>query len=757
MDPPYSRTPLSRVVILGTHSPRLCGIATFTTDLAVAIAESDPDVQVGVVAMTDGEYDYPSSVFAQIPDSDPNAYKLAADAINGSDADVLCVQHEYGIFGGDHGAYLLELLRNVQKPIVTTLHTILRTPTSNQKEVFDEILSRSTRIVVMSHTARDLLSKVHGVDPAKVDYIPHGIPEITRNAGLSLRAEIGGDGPIILTFGLLSPDKGIENVIRALPQIAAIHPDVKYVVVGATHPHIKAAVGETYRQSLIQLATELEMLEHVQFIDEFVSIERLVEYLSATDFYITPYLNPMQITSGTLAYSMGAGKVVISTPYVYAEEVLANGRGILVPFQDPQAITDAVLRSCSNAEEHRAMTVRSRKFGSQMLWKRVGKLYCDSMRRATQDCTAKASVRTIESEVGPTGSEPSLTHLQTLTDDTGILQHATFSTVNRQEGYCIDDNSRALLFTVQCETRKGLNAGLAEMQSRYLSFVTDAFNKRTGRFRNFMSYQREWLEDVGSEDSQGRTMWALGETAMRSQCPERALLASKLFMSAIEPLRESRSPRTWAYIILGATAMLKKHPDEFAVKSLLECMANRLQGLFVANSSKRWMWIESRVAYANARVPQALIKAGHTLNDANMKAAGLSSLRWLLTRQTAGNGDFAPVGSAGAGPSDFGTIQFDQQPIEAASTVSACLTAYEETGQIQFLTEANRCFEWFLGRNVLGLPLANSRQGGCYDGLQQDGVNRNQGAESTLSYLSAFTELRTATDGLNSRRFLGVL
>lgn len=752
---PHTLNRIGHLSIVGTHLPRRCGIATFTADLAAAIKQAAPKTQVDVLAISDEEYEYPEGVVAHISASDRRAYSLAAATLNHSNNDVLSVQHEYGIFGGPCGTYLLDLLRAVDRPVVTTLHTILRHPSKEQKAVLDEIIELSTRLVVMSRTARDLLAEVHGVDLNKVDYIPHGIPEIPRTAGCSLRAELGGKGPVLLTFGLLSPDKGIEDVIRALPRLSAEHPDTKYLVVGATHPHIKATMGEKYRQSLNVLVDTLGVSKHIEFVDDFVSIERLVEYLSATDFYITPYHNPMQITSGTLAYSMGAGKVVISTPYEYAKEVLADRRGIIVPFRDPSAIAEAVLTSWSQAENQMEMGTRAREYGSQMYWDRVGTLYVESMNRAIQEYSPKRLISAPVSVTKILQDQPSLAHLESLTDDTGILQHATFTIANRSEGYCVDDNARALLFTLLLETRNELSPSVTNLQSRYLSFVADAMNERTGRFRNFMSFRREWLEEAGSEDSQGRTMWVLGETVKRSRCPERSSFASKLFFSAIQPLTRSRSPRTWAYLILGASAILETQPNSKSVRSFMESMAIRLHDLFQRNAHRDWMWIEPRVAYANARIPQAMIRAGYILGNDEMLNDGFKSLEWLLARQSNDAGDFSPVGSRGAAPSDFGSLQFDQQPIEAASTVSACLTAYKVSGQSHFLAKATRCFEWYLGRNELGLSLVNSEYGGCYDGLQRDGVNRNQGAESTLSYLTAFEELRTAHEDCESKRFLG--
>lgn len=733
---------VSKIAILGTFPPRRCRIATFTSDLYNAISTARDGVRVEALAMSDREYDYPPEVAAEISVNDQMDYGIASDFINRKEFDVLSVQHEYGIFGGPAGKYLLNLVRAAKMPVVTTLHTVLRNPTPEQREVMEELLELSARVVVMSRTAVRLLSQVHGVNISKVDYIPHGIPKIPASAGVALREQIGCEGPILLTFGLLSPDKGIENVIRALPKLAAHHPGVKYLVVGATHPHVKSTAGEVYRQSLVDLAESLGVADHVEFDDQFVSLERLIEYLSATHFYITPYLNPMQITSGTLAYSLGAGKVVISTPYEYATEVLAEGRGIVVPFSDPEAIADAVIGSCASPIDQEKMIMEAARYGSQMYWDRVGNLYIDSFNKAVSDsaCLPKLELKATSSGLPDT----SLNHLEVLTDDTGIYQHATFSVPNREEGYCVDDNARALLLTVQMENRFPLDQKIQMLQSRYLSFVLDAFDRKEGRFRNFMNFQRQWLETVGSEDSQGRSMWAFGVTAGRSQSISHSMLSAKIFDLAVPSLLSARSPRTWAYAILGATAYLERFPDSLPPRTLLEKLAGKLDQAFSAYSSPKWPWPEARLAYANARLPQALILAGKAFENQEMTDRGLRSLAWLMDHQVSRQGCFSPVGTDGAGPEEFGKTQFDQQPIEAWSSVSACCTAFEVTGHSRYLDSANWCFEWFLGRNIHSTPLANIRNGSCYDGLLPDCVNQNQGAESTLSYLCALTELKSA-------------
>lgn len=689
--------------------------------------------------MSDQFYAYPPEVIADILVEDQIAYTLAAEFINRQGYDVLSVQHEYGIFGGIAGRYLLQLVRSVTMPVVTTLHTVLRNPSPEQREVMEELLQLSTRVVVMSRTATELLVEVHGIDRSKIDFIPHGIPTIPVDAGAKLREQIGGQGPILLTFGLLSPDKGIENVIRALPKIVKQSPDAKYLLVGATHPHVKATTGERYRNSLISLVHELGLESSVEFIGEFVAIEKLIEYLSACHFYVTPYLNPMQITSGTLAYSLGAGKVVISSPYEYAQEVLADGRGMIVPFRDHEAIADAVLTSWESQPAYEAMARKAASYGSQMYWDRVGKLYHDTFKRARDEAKSLLQTSLVSKRVLP---DLNVSHLEVLSDDTGIFQHAIFGVPNRDEGYCVDDNARALLLTVMLESNAPLTDKLQRLQARYLSFVVHAYDPSSGKFRNFMSFQRNWLESTGSEDSQGRSLWALGMTAARSRSLSNSNLASKIFLLSAASLHQTKSPRTWAYAILGSIAFLEHSPDSSVASELLLTLSKKLDDRFRLEASPPWPWPEARLSYANARIPQALMLAGARLQDSAMQLRGIESLRWLMEKQITHWGCFSPVGTLGADVDELGSIQFDQQPIEAWSSVSACITAYDITGESRFLELANLSFEWFLGRNVNSMPVANSAEGSCFDGLLHQGLNQNQGAESTLSYLCALTELR---------------
>lgn len=740
-------TRVSKISLLGTFVPRKCGIATYSQDLALALSQADPRVRVDSVAVSDQEYDYPGMVCEAIPAEDSASYGTAAASLNSRGYDVLSIQHEYGIFGGEAGSYVLQLARQAKMPLVTTLHTVLRSPSSAQRAVLEELLQLSSRIVVMSRTAIDLLIEVHGVDRSRIDFIPHGIPRIPDHAGAALREQIGSDGPILLTFGLLSPDKGLESVIRALPDLKEHYPNVRYLIVGATHPHVLAKDGERYRDGLLDLANTLGVEENVVFVNEFVSLERLTEYLSATDFYVTPYLNPMQITSGTLAYSMGAGKVVLSTPYAYAQEVLADGRGVLVPFGCSKSIAEAILESWQDREKSAEMARLARAYGEEMHWERIGELYLDCFERAV------AESKTLLHQSVPLDlkSLPNvkLDHLLKMTDDTGLLQHATYSVPNRKEGYCTDDNARALILTVQLGTLEP-ELRLRKLQSQYLAFVVDSFDEETGCFRNFMNYRREWLEDRGSEDSQGRALWALGELVGAGGDPGHVNLAQGVFDRAASALVETTSPRTWAYAALGSAALIRQVPTSINARCLLMLFGQRLRDAFQNCESDDWPWMEQRLAYANARIPQALIVAGDICRRPEWVAKGLDVLSWLMRQQTAPSGCFSPVGSEGAGPDEIGIVQYDQQPVETWASVSACLTASRFGEFDQFRTLAQWSFSWFLGRNVLGLPMCQPESGACFDGLQRNGLNWNQGAESTLSYLCALTEIKLARRGVTA-------
>jgi len=672
--------------------------------------------------------------------------------LNINSVDVVSLQFEYGIFGGRAGSHILALLRELRMPIVTTLHTILREPDPHQRRVLEEVAALSDRVVVMSERGAAFLREVYRISPAKIDLIPHGIPDLSFVDPGFHKDLFGVEGKIVLlSFGLLSANKGIENVIAALPAILAKHPNVVYFIVGATHPQVKQHDGETYRLSLEWLAQEKGVEGQVIFYNQFVTLDELVEFIGAADIYITPYQNPAQIVSGTLAYTLGAGKAIISTPYWYAEEMLADERGVLVPFRDPPALAAQVIDLLDNEAKRHAMRKRAYMFGRDMIWPQVARRYLESFARARAE---KRNFTPSVFTVKPLDKRPAelpplkLDHLRHMTDDTGMLQHALFTLPNYREGYTVDDNARALMVSVLAD-ELGHSEG-AEIVSRYLAFICYAFNGETKRFRNFMDYQRNWLEASGSDDSHGRTLWALGTLLGRSNTPGLQSMAGRLFEQALPAILTTTSPRAWAFALIGIHEYLRRYDGDRRASQVREELAGRLLTLYQANRSKDWCWFEESLSYCNAALPHAFLMCGQSIPSSTMSDAALESLTWLadLQRDKTNGGHFVPIGSNGFYKRGGVRARFDQQPVEAQAMVSACLEAHRITGDKNWYKEARRAFDWFLGRNDLHLSIYDPTTGGCRDGLHPDRPNENQGAESSLAFLQAVLELRLAENTL---------
>jgi len=736
----------NRIAFIGNYFPRQCGIATFTTDLCDSIADQYRKTTCIALPVNDVEegYPYPLRVRFEIEEKDVGSYRRAADFLNINNVDVVSLQHEYGIFGGPAGSHILVLLRALRMPIVTTLHTILRDPDPDQKRVLEEIAALSDRMVVMSKRGAEFLHEIYGVPPERIDLIPHGIPDVPFVDPSFHKDLFGVEGKtVLLSFGLLSPSKGFEDVIAALPAVLARHPNVVYIILGATHPHVVRNEGETYRLSLQRLAQEKGVDGNVVFYNRFVTLEELVDFISAADIYVTPYLNEAQITSGTLAYTLGAGKAVISTPYWYAEEMLAEGRGALVPFRDPAALADQVIRLLDNESERHAMRKRAYIFGRAMIWPQVAGRYMETFRSARAEHRHLARPGFV---IEPLDRHPGelpplkLDHLRHMTDDTGILQHAVFTTPNYREGYTIDDNARALTVSALLETMG--NAEAVDLAHRYLAFIWYSFNPETGRFCNFMDYRRHWLETSGSDDSHGRTLAALGIVLGRSDTPALQSMAGRVFEQALPAILDTSSPRAWAFALVGIHEYLRRFDGDSRANQIRDELSARLLVLYEHHRSSEWRWYEDRLTYCNAVLPQALLLCGQTMADDDMTEAGLESLGWLADVQRADAGFFVPIGSNGFYPQGGERARFDQQPIEAQAMVSACLEAYRITGGGAWRREARCAFDWFLGRNDLNLPVYDPTTGGCRDGLHPDRVNENQGAESMLAFLQAVLEMR---------------
>jgi len=741
-----------RIAFLGASLPRLCGIATFTHDLCEAVAIAAPASQCFAGAVNDRieVYDYPSRVRFELDEKDVDSYRRAADFLNFNNADVLCVQHEFGIYGGSAGSHLLALLKEVRMPVVTTLHTVLREPNAARQKVMEELLRRSDRLVVMARKGAEILRETYGVPDTKVDIIPHGIPDMPFIDSSFYKAQFGVEGrTVLLTFGLIGPGKGIEYAIEALPEIMKRHPNVVYLVLGATHPHLVAREGESYRLGLERLAEDRGVREHVIFYNRFVSLDDLKEFIGATDIYVTPYLNEAQITSGTLAYVFGAGKAVVSTPYWHAQELLADGRGILVPFRDPHAIAEGVRAFLDDPARLQETREKAYQIGREMIWPAVAQRYIESFQRArTERRAAPRSAFagwTLASR--PYNLPPlRLDHIVRMSDGTGIIQHATFNVPNFNEGYCTDDNARAFILCNLLDELGGRrpSENLDRLATSYLAFLSAAMNRETGRFRNFMSHGRQWLEDSGSEDSHARALWAAGTGAGRSRNEGHRKLSAHLFERGLSMVESFSSPRAWAFALLGIHEYLRPLPGHSIAKALREVLTLKLIGLWKNCATENWPWFESSATYENARLCQALLLSGQWMPHAEALKIGLESLGWLASVQKTQAGHFRPIGSNGFYERDGAHAYFDQQPVEAQAMISACLEAFRATQDGSWSREAKRAFEWFLGRNDLGLPLYDSSSGGCSDGLHQDRVNENQGAESTLAFHLSLAEMNYA-------------
>ncbi len=721
---------IKHLAMIGNFLPRQCGLATFTTDVYQAMRDRFPDVQVDVYAMDDhpGRYTYPPAVTGTIPETDLSAYLSTARTIEASGAQAIWVQHEYGIYGGPAGEHILALLDRTTLPVIVTLHTVLEKPNADERRVLEGLLRRAAKVVVMAERGRDILRRVYGAAPRQIAMIPHGVPDRLFVDPETLKPRFGWEGrDVVLTFGLLAPNKGIETIIDALPAIAERHPNLLYVVLGATHPNLVAHEGEAYRDRLKALAEQRGVAENVAFIDAFVEHDELIDYLQAADIYATPYLNPAQITSGTLSYAVGVGKAVVSTPYVHATEILADGHGVLVDFRDVAAFAREIDRLLSSARDRTRLAQRAYDRGRTMIWSRLA----EATLQETQIAVAARPRRLVQAKQAVRALTPDFAAVERMSDATGMLQHSIYSVPDRRHGYCIDDNARALMLMSAMEDLDPVVRD--KWTTIYASFVQYAWNPDRRRFRNFMNFDRTWCEDVGSEDSNGRALWALGVTARDGKDAKHRDWARAMFDATGSLAFDLGSLRAQSFAMLGAAAMLEASPGHELARSILERFPDDQLALLDAARRPEWQWFEIVLAYDNARLPQALIVAGRALGRQDLVDCGLETLDWIVAKQTSPEGRFRAVGTESFHRPYAEPLQFDQQPLEAQATVDACIAALDATGDPRWRVEAERAYAWYLGQNDLDLPLASPLDGGCFDGLMPTGLNRNQGAESILA------------------------
>lgn len=735
-----------RIALLGNFLPRRCGIATYTFDLHAAFAARYPDIAVDVWAMDDkpGAYDYPADVTGTIAQDDPVAYSVAAQAIEASGADLLWLQHEYGIFGGPAGDMILHLADQLTIPVAVHVHTVLEEPDAIQRLVMERLVKRAQLLIVMAEEGKRRLIAHYGADPARICVIPHGIPDRPFENGASHKARFGfGQRPVVMTFGLLSPGKGIETMIDAMAAVVRHVPDALYVVLGATHPHLIAREGEAYRERLIAQAGRLGISANVRFIDGFIETEELLDYLEAADIYATPYLNPAQITSGTLSYAVGLGKAVVSTPYAHARELLADDHGRLVNFGDSAGFAREIVALLTDRPSLEALRRRTYALGRTMIWPRLAEASLDAFvaMPAWRPPLARAAA--------PSVALPGTAAIARMTDSTGMLQHSTFGVPDRAHGYCIDDNARALMLMMR---HRGIGSeDRTRWATTYAAFIESAWNPELGLFRNFMSYDRRWLEPRGSCDSVGRTIWALGVAAARAEDEGLRLWARSRFDRVLHDLDKIEGLRARAFVMLGSIAILEaKGADHGRAREVIARYGNKLAALLAAHRRPDWAWFEIVLAYDNARLPEALIRGGRAIGRDDLVQTGLDTLEWIAAKQTARRGFFRPVGHESFGREYADPLPFDQQPVEAWATIDACAAAFELTGDAVWRDRAIAAWRWFFGENDLGIALADAATGECFDGLTPRGPNLNRGAESILAFqLAAVTIAEMGIDGMD--------
>jgi glycosyltransferase involved in cell wall biosynthesis len=736
--------------------PRKCGIATFMTDILGAVAATHSETQCMAVAINDipGGYDYPALVRCEIEEQNLSSYLRAADFLNNNDVEVVSLQHEFGIFGGVAGGHVLALLRELKMPVVTTLHTILLNPSPDQRRLMDGVVGLSSRVIVMAARGQRMLQEIYNVPAEKIDLIPHGIPDGEFVDPDTLKAQFGVEGrTVLLTFGLLSPNKGIEYVLNALPRIVAEFPDVVYIVLGATHPNELREHGEAYRLSLEILAKKNGVDRNVIFHNHFVDLETLTEFIGAADLYITPYLNEAQITSGTLAYAFGSGNVVVSTPYWHAAELLDDGLGVLVPFADASAMAREVAGLLRDDVRRQKMRATAWSVGRRMVWSNVARMYMESFERSREENLPRVRKSIVSKTLDRKPRElptMNLGHLGVMLDSAGIFQHATYSVPNFSEGYCVDDNARAFILSALLGELGADAERIRPLASTTMAFLNHAWNPSRGRFHNFMGFDRHWLDNHGSEDSHGRALWALGMAVGRSQFTEIQRVGAQLFAAGLPALGQFTSPRSLAFGLLGIHEFLRRPIGDAPAVPMRTALMDRLMDWFSRSAQPEWDWFEDSLAYDNAKLSHALIQSGQASGNSAVVECGLRSLQWLTDVQTSELGHFRPIGSNGFHARGGPRAHFDQQPIEAHATVSACLEAWRATKDVRWYEKAQRAFDWFLGWNDVGLELYCPETGGCRDGLHADRVNENQGAESTLAFLLSLAEMRQSQNVLTS-------
>jgi glycosyltransferase involved in cell wall biosynthesis len=736
-----------KIGFISTYIPRECGIGTFTNDIVNNISklhkvseQENPNTLVVAISDKDNFYSYPAEVKFEINQQNRKNYINAAHFLNNSDIDIVNIQHEFGIFGGYDGNFILDTVENLRKPIVTTFHTVLENPSAGQKTVVEQMASNSVYVVVLAKRAINILKTVYKIPEKKIIFIEHGAPNVSFMDSSYYKSDFNASGrKIILTFGLINPNKGIEYGIKAISNIVKKHPNVLYIILGTTHPEVRKQFGEEYRLSLELLVKKLGIENNVEFFNYFVTKKELIKFLIASDIYLTPYLSKEQIVSGTLAYALTCGKALISTPYWYAEELLADKRGILVPFKDENAISDAVIKLLEDEKQFSQYRKNAYDYGREFVWENVAEKFENAFIRAIENYsdtmkTARAVKRTILPEIN-------LNHFKIMTDDTGIFQHCTMSIPNRDFGYTTDDNARALIVAIK-NWYLSKNDDTIAYIVKYLSFLLHAYDEETESVKNFMNFQREWVDTKISEDTTGRMVWALGYCLKHAPNNSIHIISINLFKNLISNVTHFTSPRAWSFVIIGSIFYLSIYPGDLEVKNISTVLTKRITDQLNSNKDNDWLWLEDTLCYENARIPQALFSYGGFFNDKKIMSLAKNTFKWIMEIQTdKENNRLTLIGNKGWMKRSGERAKFDQQPVEIAAIVDAAYEGYKYTREKYYEEVIEMGIDWFLGNNDVGEAVYDFNNGGSRDGIHSLGINLNEGAESTLSWLLSLHRL----------------
>jgi len=731
-----------KLAYISTYPPRECGIATFNQNLIKAIATNFPERERllkgdFVVALTDSEdiheYEYPEEVKYIIRQNHQKDYIRAANYINTSSADVCILEHEFGIYGGESGIYILPFINRLEKPLLSILHTVLKEPSYVQRIIIREIAEQSAKVIVMSQRAVEFLTTIYDIPVEKIQIIEHGVPDLEAPEVNPVNSLIPfKNHRVLLTFGLISRNKGLETVIRALPKIVERHPDVMYVVLGNTHPGVIKNSGEEYRDHLKTLASQLGVLQNLSFINKFVAEEELIQYLTAAEIYVTPYLNEAQITSGTLSYAVGAGSAVVSTPYWHATELLDHDRGRLFDFKDSEELANTIIELLDDDAMLAELKENAYEYGLHLRWPVIGSEYIKVAQEACfdhdfRDKILKNSI--VDPEIMP---KFSLAHVIRLTDDTGIVQHAKYGIPNLKEGYCLDDNARALIMALMAHERNN-NKEAFELLPIYLSYI-HYMQTEDGNFRNFLSFNRQYLDEVGSEDSFGRTIWALGYLIGCTSSNSYREFATEIFHKSFPHFKALHHLRGMANTIIGISLYLRVFTTDEGMVNEMTRLTQLLVDAYESSHADDWEWFEEKMTYDNAILPLALLHSCEITGNETVKKIALKTMAFL-DKLTLANGYLSPVGNDGWYYRGGKFPTFDQQAIETMAMVLMHFQAYNIFRKPEYIEKMFLSYRWFLGENTLRAPLYDHESKGCCDGLLPTGINRNQGAESTLAYL----------------------